>query len=208
VRRSAKTDVLLKPLSGGDYAVAVLNRSGASVKADLHPADLGFAARTDCRLDAQNLWTKAAPAAVSSLQASIAAHDTAIWRIRPTSSCGKPTRTGTITMIAPGKHRESIEGYMDCLTASGRVEACAGTSAETWTVTAAGALQSAGRCLTASGGHPAMEACADNSSQHWKYTLAGNLTDTNGGCLTAGANSLSIKPCGHNQRNQIWSLPN
>src|SRR6185312_9864054 len=115
VRRSPKMDVLLKPLSNGDYAVAVLNRSAATQKIDLHPADLGFAAKADCSLNAQNLWTKSGPATVSTLQANIATHDTAIWRIRPASSCGKPTRSGAITMIAPGKHRESIEGYTVCL---------------------------------------------------------------------------------------------
>lgn len=111
-------------------------------------------------------------------------------------------------MIAPGKHREDIEGYTVCLAASGRVEACAGTAAESWTITPEGGLKSAGRCLAASGDHPAMESCAGVNAQHWKYTLMGNLVDANGGCLTAGAKELSLEPCGHNQRNQIWSLPN
>jgi alpha-galactosidase len=93
----------------------VLNRSAANLKTNLRPVDLGFSANSDCRLDAQNLWTKSGPATVSALQADVAPHDTAIWRIRPASSCGKPARTGAITMIAPGKHRERIDGYMDCL---------------------------------------------------------------------------------------------
>jgi alpha-galactosidase len=208
LRRSPKTDVLLKPLSNGDYAVAVLNRSAATQKIDLHPADLGFAAKADCSLNAQNLWTKSGPT-VSTLQANIASHDTAIWRIRPAFSCGKPTRSGAITMIAPGKHRENIEGYTVCLTTPGRVESCAGTPKEVWTITDSGALQqSAGRCLTAAGNHTSLESCADTSAQHWKYTLVGNLKDANGGCLTVSPNGLSIEPCGHNQRNQVWSLPN
>lgn len=213
IRRSPKMDVLFKPLSGGAYAVAVLNRSAASVQADVRPVDLGFTASADCRLNAQSLWAKTGPSTVSTLQASIASHDTAIWRIRPSPSCGKPTRTGAIAMIAPGKRHESIEGYNVCLAASGHVEACAGTSAETWTIAAQGALKSAGRCLTAAGSHPAMETCADASAQHWKYTLVGNLVSENGGCLTASGptgtpHGLIIEPCGHNQRNQIWSLPN
>lgn len=208
VRRSPKSDVLLKPLRNGDYAVAVLNRSEATLKINLRPADLGFAAKADCTLNAQNLWTKSGPATVSTLQANIASHDTAIWRIRPASSCGKPTRSGAITMIAPGKHRESIEGYTVCLTTPGHTESCAGSPKEVWTITESGALQSAGRCLTAAGNHPSLESCADTSAQHWKYTLVGNLKDANGGCLTATASGLSIEPCGHNQRNQVWSLPN
>ncbi|MFZ0662234.1 MAG: ricin-type beta-trefoil lectin domain protein [Acidobacteriaceae bacterium] len=213
IRRSPEMDVLFKPLRDGGYAVAVLNRSAANIQADLHPVDLGFRANAECRLDAQNLWTKTGSSTVSTLQANIAAHDTAIWRIRPTESCGKPTRTGAITMIAPGKHRENIEGYSVCLSASGRVEACAGTPTETWTITAHGALKSAGRCLTAANGDPAMEACAATNTQHWNYTLVGNLVGAKGGCLTAAGSTgkphgLSIEPCGRNQRNQIWSLPN
>jgi alpha-galactosidase len=212
IRRSPEVDVLFKPLSDGDYAVAVLNRSAANVQADLHPSDLGFAANSDCRLNAEDLWTKTHPS-TSGLQAGIVAHDTAIWRISPTPSCGKPTRTGAITMIAPGKNHQSIEGYSVCLTASGRVESCVGTPAETWTVTASNALESAGRCLSGADNHPAMEACAPASTQYWDYTLVGNLVDAKGGCLTASGSSgmpdsLSIEPCGHNQRNQIWSLPN
>ncbi|HET8638570.1 MAG TPA: ricin-type beta-trefoil lectin domain protein, partial [Acidobacteriaceae bacterium] len=180
----------------------------APQKIDLHPADLGFAAKADCTLNAQNLWTKSSPAAVSTLQANVASHDTAIWRIHPSSSCGKPTRSGAITMIAPGKHRESIEGYTVCLATPGKIEGCAGTPAEAWTITNSGALKSAGRCLTVAGDHPSLEACADTNAQHWKYTLPGNLVATDGGCLTATASGLSIESCGHNQRNQVWSLPN
>jgi alpha-galactosidase len=213
VRRSPATDVLFKPLSGGDYAVAAMNRSAANVQVDLRPAEFGFVATTDCRLNAHNLWAQTGPSTTSTLQADIAPHDTAIWRIRPTSSCGKPTRTGAITMIAPGKRPESIAGYRVCLAVTGRVEACAGTAAETWIITAQGGLESAGRCLTAGGDHPTMDACATTNAQHWKYSLVGNLVSARGSCLTASTSAamrrgLSLQPCGHNQRNQIWSLPN
>jgi alpha-galactosidase len=87
-------------------------------------------------------------------------------------------------------------------------DTCTGTPAESWTITDKGALESAGHCLTAAGDHATMKACAETDAQHWNYTLTGNLADANGKCLTAGATSLRIKPCGHNQRNQVWSLPN
>lgn len=207
IRRSPKTDVLFKPLSDGDYAVAVLNRSAGEVEVDLSPTDLGFNVGADCHLNAQNLWSKTRSAAAT-LKASIASHDTAIWRIQPTESCGKPTRTGAITMIAPGDHHERIDGYVVCLAASGNVEPCAGTPAENWTITDQGALKAAGRCLTVVQGHPTMGACSARVAKNWKYTLAGTLVSANGGCLTATADSLNIERCGHNQRNQVWSLPN
>jgi alpha-galactosidase len=220
VRRSSVMDVLFKQLSGGDYAVAVLNRGSAPMQVKLHPMDLGFTANTECRLDASNLWSETHETAVSTLQSGIATHDTAIWRIHPTSVCGTPTRTGTIMTIAhdvsidtsSDKHRH-IETYTHCLAAPGRVEACAGTQAESWTVTADGTLKSAGRCLGVANGKPEMQACVAGKSQHWNYTLAGNLVGADGECLSASGpvikpQSLNLQACGHNRPNQIWSLPN
>jgi alpha-galactosidase len=214
VRRSAAMDVLSKPLDGGDYAVAVLNRGTASVPVDLHPADLGFAASPECRLDARNLWSGTSQTAASALDADLDSHDTAIWRIHPAPSCGKPTRTGTITMIATGRHRD-IDSYSRCLAAPGSIGACAGAPAETWTVTAGSALKSAeGLCLAVADGKPAMHACGRGKAQRWNYTLAGNVVSAkNHQCLTAtgpdsGPQGLNLQACGHNQPDQIWSLPN
>lgn len=59
-----------------------------------------------------------------------------------------------------------------------------------------------------------MEKCNDSSMQHWSYTLAGNLVNAaDHECLTNVSASetqqpLTMQPCGHNQLNQIWSLPN
>jgi alpha-galactosidase len=213
VRRNQVMDVLFKKLSGGEYAVAVLNRGDSPIQVELHPGDFGFAANAGCRLDAWNLWSGMHESAASSLQADVAPHDTAIWRIHAAPACGTPTRTGTITMIAAESHRESIENYSRCLAAPGSVEVCTGVPAETWTVTASGALKSAGRCLAVADGEPRMQACAASKSQHWSYTLVGNLVGADGQCLTAGdlenqSQSLIMQACGHNQSNQIWSLPN
>jgi len=214
VQRSPVMDVLFKPLEGDDYALAVLNRSTAAVTVGLHPADFGFAANPACRLEARNLWSGTSLAAASSLEAEIDSHDTAIWRIHPATSCGSPTRTGTITMIATGRHRD-IESYSRCLAAPGNVAPCAGTSLEKWTVTAGGALMSGeGLCLGVADGKPVMQACASVNAQRWDYTLAGNVVNAEDHqCLTtAGRDSqpqgLTMQVCGHNQPEQIWSLPN
>ena len=214
VRRNPIMDILFKKLSGGSYAVAVLNRGPSPIQVELHPADLGFSSNTGCHLEARDLWSGANQASISSLQANVASHDTAIWRIRPSSSCGMPTRTGTIVMIAVANHHhEFIDHYTRCLTASGIVEDCAGTSAETWTMTPSGTLKSGGKCLAVADGKTAMQACSASKTQHWKYTLLGNLVSADGACLTASGPDdqsapLSISACGHNQPDQIWSLPN
>ena len=214
VRRSPSTDILFKPLEGGDYAVAVLNRGTEPVRVELHPADFGFALNPECRLDTQDLWSGTMQSAATVLQADIASHETAIWRLRPAPSCGRPTRTGTITMVATGGHRD-IASYSLCLAAPGHVGNCAGTPEETWTVTASGALKSAeGRCLAVADRKPQMQPCAPTNAQAWNFTLGGNLVDREGHeCLSAGGpgakpDGLSVETCGHNQPNQIWSLPN
>ncbi len=213
VRRTPVMDVLSKPLSGGDYAVAVLNRGTAPIRVELRPSDFGFATNSGCRLNARNLWSGTDQSKVSILETEVATHDTAIWRIHPAPACGTPARTGTITMVAAGKHRD-MENYTRCLAASGHVGDCSGASAETWTVTAGGGLKSGGRCLAIVGGKLVMQACAAGNAQHWNYTLVGNLVNGDGGeCLSAVGpdsepQSLSMQPCGHNRPDQIWSLPN
>jgi alpha-galactosidase len=215
VRRTTETDVLFKRLKGGDDAVAVLNRGDSPVKVDLQPADFGLTADSACRLDIQDLWSGKQQSAISTVEADIAPHDTTIWRIHPSAQCGTPRRMGTITMITAARQLYSIDGYARCLAAPGRVEACAGTASESWIVTPDGSLRSSGgECLAVAKGRLALEACRPVKSQHWRYTLKGNLISGAGKkCLSAagpetGSQTLEIQPCGHNQPNQIWSLPN
>jgi alpha-galactosidase len=221
VRRSPVMDILFKKLSGGDYAVAALNRGASPIQLSLSPADLGFAGNAACHLDAQNLWDGKN---ATSLQADIASHDTMIWRIRPASACRTPTRTGDIVMVVapkkrqPGEHgprrRPDINEYSRCLAAPNSVGVCGGISEESWTVTPGGTLKSSAGCLAVANGQPVIQACGGaGTAQRWKYSQVGNLVDAAGECLTASgaddqSRSLSLQPCGHNQLDQLWSLPN
>ncbi|HKT11470.1 MAG TPA: ricin-type beta-trefoil lectin domain protein [Terriglobia bacterium] len=214
VRRTPQIDVLFKRLSSGDDAVAVMNHGDAPVSVSVTPADLGFAA-SGCQLDAKDLWSGKEQSAASTLQAEIASHDAALWRVHPSSECGEPGRTGTITMITATRRQRSIDGYTRCLAAPGTVEPCAGTDAERWTVAPEGTLQSSGgECLAVANGQPAMQACSSVSAQHWRYTLKGDLVNNgNLQCLTAAGpeskpQSLEMQVCGDNMATQIWSLPN
>jgi alpha-galactosidase len=213
VRRTPTMDVLFKKLSGGEYAIAVLNRGVSPLQIELHPVDFGFAVNAGCRVDASNLWDGTNQTATSALQANVASNDTAIWRIRPSAACSVPNRTGTITMIVPIQDRENIDHYTRCLTASASTEDCAGTPAETWTVGSNGSLKSGGHCLAVADAKPVMQPCAASQSQHWRYTMLGNLIGQGGKCLTAGdpanpSQPASMQACGHNLPTQIWSLPN
>lgn len=214
VRRTPETDVLSKRLADGDSAIAVLNRSEARVKVDLSPAEFGFAEGSGCTLDAKDLWNGKEQLSASTLQAEVASHDTIIWRIRASSQCGKPSRTGTITLANNLKDRpHSIQGYTRCLTAPGSVGECTGAASQSWTFTPQGALRSGDQCMAVVDGKPVLEACRPVSAQSWRYTLEGNLINNdNLQCLTAaGPESrpqfLGMQGCGHKLA-QIWSLPN
>ncbi len=213
VRRTPEMDILIKRLADGDSAIAVLNRAEAPLKIDLHPAELGFAASSECSLDAKDLWSGKEQSSVSTLHAEVASHDTVVWRIKSSSGCGTPSRTGTITLANNLKNRpRSPQPYSHCLAAPGSIEECTGGSNESWTSTPQGLLRSGDKCLGVVEGMPVLQDCSPASAQSWHYTLEGNLIN-NGSlqCLTAapenGRQLLEMQECGHNLA-QIWSLPN
>lgn len=207
VQRTPSMDVLLKPLAGGDDAVAVFNRGSTPLSVDLPLSSLGFAAGSACSMSARNLWTGAT---AHDLKANVAAHDTVIWRLHPGAGCAAPERTGTITMIAAG-HARGINAYSRCLAATGAVGDCQGTPAERWTYTKCDALRAGGQCLAVVDGAPKMQACADAASQRWTYRLSGNLVNAaDQQCLSASGSDghWQMRACGNNLPTQIWALPN
>ncbi|HEV2272104.1 MAG TPA: ricin-type beta-trefoil lectin domain protein [Steroidobacteraceae bacterium] len=213
LRRNPASDVLVKPLRDGDYAVAVLNRSAAALPVRLLPADLGFAGNA-CRFDTKFLWSGAHQPALDALRADVAAHDTAIWTIRPSAACGTPARIGTVTRILQSladanRATPDLTRYTLCLAASGVAEQCAGTAAETWEITGDGALRSGGKCLAQSGDRAVLSTCSATAGQAWQYDLHGQLVNSaSRQCLTAPTRgALEVKACGNNLPSQIWSLP-
>jgi alpha-galactosidase len=211
VRRSASTDVLLKPLRDGGYAVAVLNRSPAALRIRLLPGELGFA--PGCRFDLHDLWSGARQASLEAIDAGIESHDTAIWKIRPGRICGTAARVGVITRIAPRsplpQQPEDLARYTRCLSAPGSVGRCAGTAAQAWQVTSQGWLRSGAACLTQIGDRAALASCRKRDGQRWRYTLRGNvINEASGRCLTGPTSGgLAVEACRHNLASQIWTLP-
>lgn len=213
LRRSPASDLLLKPLRDGDYAVAVLNRSAAAMPVQLLPADLGFAG-TGCRFDARFLWSGAHQPALDALRADVAVHDTAIWTIRPSAACGTPARVGTVTRILQSvadanRATPDLTRYTACLAAAGVAEQCTGATGETWEVTGTGALRSGDKCLAQKGDRAALAACRSTADQTWQYDLRGQLVNSASHlCLTGPMHgALDVKACGNNLPSQIWSLP-
>jgi alpha-galactosidase len=213
LRRSPASDVLMKPLQDGGYAIAVLNRGAGALPVRLIPADLGFEGN-GCRFDARYLWSGAQEPAAAALSADVASHDTAIWTIRPAAACGAPARIGAILRIVPSladanQANPDLSRYTRCLAASGAVEECSGTAAETWEVMRNGALRSGGDCLTQRGDRAILGACSSAADQSWHYDLHGQLINSaSRQCLTGSTQgALAVRACGNNLPSQIWSLP-
>jgi alpha-galactosidase len=211
LQRRPVMDLLLKPLVHQEYAVAVLNRSPAPIDVAVSAAQLGFL-HEGCRFAVRNLWSGSQHRSVGTLRAKIAAHDTAIWKIRPASQCSRPLRIGTITRIVPQSslNHHIASDYTRCLTAPARVGKCTGSVAQSWLITRRGALESGEKCLAQSGSHVALEACHHWSAQRWDYDLVGNLINrATHQCLTGPrSGKLTVRKCGHNIATQIWALPN
>ena len=211
LRRNPASDVLMKPLQDGGYAIAVLNRGAAVLPVRLLPADLGFAG-SGCRLDARYLWSGAHRPAVAALRAEIASHDTAIWTIRPNAACGAPARIGAVTRILADltDASPSPSRYTRCLAAAGVSEECTGAAAQRWEIMSSGALRSGSECLAQRGARAVLTACGPAAGQSWHYDLLGRLINSaSRQCLTGPTHgALSVRPCGNNPPSQIWSLPN
>lgn len=107
-----------------------------------------------------------------------------------------------------------IDSYSRCLSASGYVGGCKNDENESWTVAGDGALISGARCMSLKDSLAVTLPCTGSRGQRWNYDLYGNLVNAeNGQCLTAAdmsgkPQSLRVAACGHNQPDQIWSLPN
>jgi alpha-galactosidase len=208
LRRSAELDVLIKPLSSGAFAVAVFNHGNKLVTVQLHPTDLGFSGSA-CTLQAQDLWTGAS--GNTDLNARLAAHDTAIWKVTPAAACGTVARQGTITRVIPEGPdvTHTPWEYTRCLSAAGSADKCGGKPGENWQVLKDGRLRSGDQCLAASGFEVKMTACGTAASDYWHYDILGRLINREMQlCLTGGAyGDLSLAKCEHNPASQIWSLP-
>jgi alpha-galactosidase len=199
--QNGTTDVLYRPLEGGDRAVAILNRSGAAVTTGT------TAGLPSCSYTAKDLWTGKTS---NALTATIPAHGTAIFRVTPGQDCGKPAPVGQISGTSGKCVDDSGSG-----TADGNpviLWPCTGNPNQRWQVPGNGTVQTLGKCLTNSGGKAVLSTCDGGAAQQWSYQLNGNL-ENSGLCLdvTGGGSdngtALELYQCGDNQLNQIWTLP-
>ena len=218
VSQNGTLDVLTRPLANGDRAVAILNRSGSTVSAGTTAGAIGFTGGSGCGYSVRDLWAGSTSTTSGAISASIPAHGTAIYRVTPSAGCGATTDLGQIT-----------GGGGQCLDDSGSGTAdgnpiilygCTGNANQQWTLPGDGTVRTLGKCLDIPGGATAagtgvdLSGCNGSAEQQWTYARSGNLTNPQSGdCLDATGGSdangtrLEIWPCGDNQTNQTWSLP-
>ncbi|MFC0548889.1 ricin-type beta-trefoil lectin domain protein [Kutzneria chonburiensis] len=198
--QNGTTDILYRPLANGDRAVAILNRSAASVTTST------TAGLPSCSFTAKDLWTGKSSNAVS---ATIPAHGTAIFRVTPGKDCGTVKPIGQISGTSGKCMDDSNSG-----TANGNpviLWPCTGNANQRWQLSN-GTVQSLGKCLANSGNKAVLSTCDGSAGQQWSYKLNGNLVNQNlcldvtGGGSDNGT-ALGLYACGNNQLNQIWSLP-
>ncbi len=71
--------IFIKPLSGGEYAIGILNKSGESQKFNKPLSDLGL----DGRYSTLNVWTGERESRMKRIKSEIASHQTVVLRLHP-----------------------------------------------------------------------------------------------------------------------------
>ena len=218
VSQNGTLDVLTRPLSGGARAVAILNRSSSAVTASTSTAAVGFTGGAGCSYSATDLWAGTTTSTTGTITAQIPAHGTAVYRVTPGAGCSAATSLGQIT----GANGQCVDDSGSG-TANGNpiiLYGCTGNPNQQWTLPGDGTVRTLGKCLdvpgaaTSAGTDVDLSNCTGSAGQQWTYAQNGTLTNPNSGsCLDATGGSaangtrLEIWPCGDNQTNQTWSLP-
>ncbi|MEW2412981.1 ricin-type beta-trefoil lectin domain protein [Streptomyces sp. NPDC046866] len=210
VSANATFEVLARPLAGGDRAVAVLNRSGSTRDISVPLADIGL---YGCTVTAKDLWSGAGTKVSTSLTGTLAAHDTAVWRLTPGRGCGAAVPTGQVT----GNGSTCADGANTTGAGAVVLAPCTAGADQRWVLGAGATLRLAGKCLSAGeDGAVELARCAQRQpGQSWTHRRDGALVeDVSGLCLTAPAATagapaprLRLEACGDHRIDQAWSLP-
>ncbi|HEV2783721.1 MAG TPA: NPCBM/NEW2 domain-containing protein [Actinophytocola sp.] len=102
VRSANGLHVLSRPLSNGDYAVALFNETSSTATITTNPTETGLPAASSYRLF--NLWSKAVTTTTGTISASVPAHGTVAYRITPGT-------TGGATFVSDMAWQASTNGW-------------------------------------------------------------------------------------------------
>ncbi|MFB6810791.1 ricin-type beta-trefoil lectin domain protein [Streptomyces sp. NPDC056387] len=209
---NATFEVLARPLANGDRAVAVLNRSGSTRDISVPLSDIGL---TACTVDAKDLWSGRSTEVSTSLTGTLAAHDTAVWRLAPREGCGAAVPTGQIT----GNGAQCADGVNTTGVGAVVMAPCTAAADQRWVLGPDSTVRLTGECLSAgvNGSVETADCAPGEPGQRWTHRRDGALVeDVSGMCLTAPAAAatpdapaerLRLAECGDHRVDQVWSLP-
>ncbi|HEV8556193.1 MAG TPA: NPCBM/NEW2 domain-containing protein [Actinophytocola sp.] len=85
-RSSGGLHVLTRPLSNGDFAVALFNENASTATITTNPSEAGLPSSSSYRLF--DLWSKATTTTTGTISASVPAHGTVVFRVTPGTQGG------------------------------------------------------------------------------------------------------------------------
>jgi alpha-galactosidase len=216
VSQNGSVDILSRPLSNGDRAVALFNQGAGSTTVSTTAAAIGFPGGTGCSFTLKDLWSNATSSTSGTISASVPSHGTVVFRVTPAAGCGAQQPTGQVTGTSGKCLDNSASG-----TADGNpiiLWPCSGNANQRFTVPGNGSLRVQGRCAgangTGNGAQVQLFTCNGGAAQQWQYRADGTLLNPQSGrCLditgggSADGTKLELWTCGANQTNQLFALP-
>jgi alpha-galactosidase len=206
--------VIVKPLAGGDRAVALFNESDTAQTMSSSANAVGVTAASTYTVT--DLWSKVVGTTTAAFRATVPPYGTVLLRIHP-SSAGAGGWTRSLLGEASGK----------CLDDPGSATAdgtqvviwggCHGLVNEQWTYTAKKQLVVLNKCLqphqdlTVPGTKVELQSCDGRAGQQWTPNADGTVTAVRSGlCLDVIGNATdNLSPVGlwtcHATANQIWN---
>lgn len=212
-------DVLMKHVTGDEYAVVVFNPSGSSTSSiTVTASQLGFSGTFNYR----EVWGGATGTGVSSFSVTLAAYDSALYII---TNGGTPTTTGQITYTSS----ESAAATYQCMEwdstdAYMRIRTCNGQPYEQISQPGDGTLHLKNpaspfndQCFTYDAASPpkvVLATCDGTTKQKWTYSKSGAISNQlsglcidDGTALSINGSPLEMKTCAWSGGAQTWSAP-
>jgi alpha-galactosidase len=212
-------DVLAKPLSNGDVAVALFNETGSTATISTTAGAIGKTGASSYTLTDQ--WTGATSTTSGTISASVPAHGTVVYRVAGGSSGGGGASSGPLHAVGAGKCLEDPNSTTTLGTQQ-QIRDCSGGANQNWTHTASNQLTltvgGTTLCLdadnnqTTAGTKVQTWSCNGGANQQWQVNSDGTVSGVQSGlCLdvtgasTANGALVELWTC-NGQSNQQWKL--
>ena len=216
VSTSGGLDVLAKPLANGDVSVALVNENGSTATLSTTAAAIGKTGSASYPMT--NLWTGATSTTTGTINASVPAHGTVMYRVAggsaSTNPSGETRAIGAARCLDVPNSTQTNSTQLDIWT-------CSGASNQIWTLTSGQLTVYSGssqKCLdafnnqTTPGTKVEIWTCNGGANQQWAVNSNGTITGTQSGlCLdvtggsTANGALVELWTC-NGQSNQQWTL--